>query len=768
MKSVRANFCASFLLFVCSLTMVGQQSTTMATSAVVPQLVNFSGVLTDLNGKPLNNITGMTFLLYKEEQGGAPLWIETQNVQPNKTGHYTVMLGATTSTGLPADIFVGGEARWLAVQPQGQTEQPRVMLLSVPYALKAVDAQTVGGLPPSAFVLAAPPSANAATTGNDAGVASVSPATTSDVTTTGGTVDAIPLFFTATSIQNSLLTQTGTTTVNVGGKLNLPTTGAATAIAGKNSQPQDFVASSYSSSTKAAVNQTFQWQAEPAANDTTAPSGTLNLLYGLGTAPPTETGLKVSNRGVFTFATGQTFPGTGDGSVTSVATGLGLKGGPITKTGTLTIDTTKVPLLAANNSFTGNQTVNGNLSASGTVTGGTVSAGTVSSTSGYYLGGQLFDYGNLSDYNVFLGYSGNTANTGSSNTAVGVLALVSNTSGSQNTASGYSALYSNTTGHENAASGFGALQFNTTGGLNTGTGYVAGSTVDASNVAGFYNTFLGAYSEMSTGTLHNATAIGANAEVAASNAMVLGSINGANGATASTNVGIGTTAPAYLLHIGNTGGATYNNFLRVEGPTASGTGGMAASFGGYGNFQIDSVGYPGGRFYVAENGNAPLVGIGCSTGCITSNVLAIGIGLGPAIADGWATWSSRRWKTNIHTLHSALAKVEQLRGVSYDLKASGKHEVGVIAEEVGAVVPEIVSWDKNGKDANGVDYSRLTALLIEAIKEQQREFQHQQAVLRTQAAVIRNLKSELRATRQTLQKVKAQVTAAQPTLVATK
>lgn len=68
---------------------------------VVPKLVNFSGTLTDLNRKPLNGVTGVTFLLYKDEQGGAPLWLETQNVQPGKTGHYTVMLGSTTNEGLP-------------------------------------------------------------------------------------------------------------------------------------------------------------------------------------------------------------------------------------------------------------------------------------------------------------------------------------------------------------------------------------------------------------------------------------------------------------------------------------------------------------------------------------------------------------------------------------------------------------------------------------------------------------------------------------------
>src|SRR5208282_1192605 len=94
------------------------------------------------------------------------------------------------------------------------------------------------------------------------------------------------------------------------------------------------------------------------------------------------------------------------------------------------------------------------------------------------------------------------------------------------------------------------------------------------------------------------------------------------------------------------------------------------------------------------------VGIGTTS---PTNLLTLGQGFGPSISDGWATYSSRRWKTNIHTLHGALGKVEQLRGVSYDLKANGQHELGVIAEEVGAVVPELVTYEENGKDARGVD-----------------------------------------------------------------
>lgn len=146
--------------------------------------------------------------------------------------------------------------------------------------------------------------------------------------------------------------------------------------------------------------------------------------------------------------------------------------------------------------------------------------------------------------------------------------------------------------------------------------------------------------------------------------------------------------------------------------------------------------------------NGGFVGIHTRT---PSNVFTIEQGAGPAIADGWDTYSSRRWKTNIHTLEGALEKVEQLRGVSYDLQANGKHEVGVIAEEVGAVVPEVVTWEKNGKDARSVDYGRLTALLIEATKEQQTLIHEQQQQLETQKAQIAELTSHVKTVEAALQ-----------------
>jgi len=53
-------------------------------NTVVPQLVNYSGVLTDINGKPLTGVVGVTFALYQDSEGGTPLWMETQNVQPQR------------------------------------------------------------------------------------------------------------------------------------------------------------------------------------------------------------------------------------------------------------------------------------------------------------------------------------------------------------------------------------------------------------------------------------------------------------------------------------------------------------------------------------------------------------------------------------------------------------------------------------------------------------------------------------------------------------
>ena len=119
----------------------------------------------------------------------------------------------------------------------------------------------------------------------------------------------------------------------------LPASSPATATQGVNSQPIDLVASAYNNSGQGgAQNQDFQWLAEPVANDTSSPSGKLDLLFGANGATPTETGLNIASNGQITFAPGQTFPG-GGGTVTSVGTGAGLTSSPnpITTSGTISV-----------------------------------------------------------------------------------------------------------------------------------------------------------------------------------------------------------------------------------------------------------------------------------------------------------------------------------------------------------------------------------------------------------------------------------------------
>lgn len=100
---------------------------------------------TDARGKSISGSAGITFAIYQDQSGGAPLWLESQSVQADATEDYTAQLGATRPEGLPLELFTSGEARWLGVRVNGGEEQPPVLPLSVPYALKAVDAGTLGG-----------------------------------------------------------------------------------------------------------------------------------------------------------------------------------------------------------------------------------------------------------------------------------------------------------------------------------------------------------------------------------------------------------------------------------------------------------------------------------------------------------------------------------------------------------------------------------------------------------------------------------------------
>jgi Chaperone of endosialidase len=292
----------------------------------------------------------------------------------------------------------------------------------------------------------------------------------------------------------------------------------------------------------------------------------------------------------------------------------------------------------------------------------------------------------------------------------------------------------------NLAVGYLAFPGNSYGTLNTAIG---ANALNAS-VGGQFETAIGAYALSSDANGSNNTATGAYALFANDPSFGVGGAgNTANGNFALTNntTGSNNTAVGYDALSSNTTGS---DLTCVGVSCAASAGGLsnATAIGAHAVVGVSNALVLGGTGTYAVK-----VGIGTAT---PSSVLTIAQGAGHPVSDGWETFSSRRWKTNIQTLRGSLGKVEQLRGVSYDSKATGKHEVGVIAEEVGAVLPELVSYEENGKDARGVDYSRLTALLIEATKEQQTLIREQKEQIRAQHAQIVRLTRQVKTIQATL------------------
>ncbi len=144
------------------------------------------------------------------------------------------------------------------------------------------------------------------------------------------------------------------------------------------------------------------------------------------------------------------------------------------------------------------------------------------------------------------------------------------------------------------------------------------------------------------------------------------------------------------------------------------------------------AGMPAGAMYFYHQGTSDIamaiapnswVGLGVPDPAFRLELPNIANADGRARANQWVTFSSARWKENVQTIEGALDKVKRLRGVTFDWKPEhgGAHDVGFVAEEVGKVVPEIVTWEKDGTWAQGLAYDRITALAVEAIKEQQRQ-----------------------------------------------
>lgn len=472
--NIRLAFALSILLgCLCS----AQQTPTTS----VPNLIRYSASLKDGQGAalPANTAVGVTFAIYNQQDGGAPIWQETQNVTPDANGQYTVLLGTTTSSGLPNDLFSQQEQRWLGIQLQGEAEQQRVMMVSVPYAFKAHEAETLGGLPASAFMKAPPTDGSGGNTYiNSTGSATQTASTTGsagNTTKSGVGIDTVvncttaknnylPIFTAAAppniTICNSVIYQAGS---NIG-------IGTTTPVA--------------TLDVNGAINSSQYYQILGATVLAT-PSGGENLSVGPGS------GGTLSSSGLQPLSgTNNTFVGTMacSGNTGSQNTCIGTEAGVNHTSGD-------------NNAFLGYRACDHNSGGSNSCIGYQTgfynngsnnvflgrSAGFNSTASNMTAVGFDAGYNNTANGNTFLGYDAGTANTsGDSNTFVGNLAGTATTTGAGDTFLGDAAGTSNVTGSNNTFTGQNAGKANTVDG-NTFYGFSAG----VSNTTGAANTFIG-------------------------------------------------------------------------------------------------------------------------------------------------------------------------------------------------------------------------------------------------------------------------------------
>ena len=308
--------CIALAVCCVTLSLAAQTSNTSAgatTAAQVPRLVKFTGTVkgavaeSSANGVTLapgvapTKVVAITFSLYAEQSGGVPLWSEIQNVRVDAASRYTVQLGASKADGLPLDLFVTAQAQWLGVQLQGQAEQPRVMLVSVPYALKAADAETFGGKPPSAYMQ----TAGSESSGGVSGGVGLSRKVNNEhpLSLTGsGTTGYVPLWTSASNLTSSVIYQASGHEIGIG--TSIPVT------------PLEVTGNSSIAIVQA--NQSGSSGGAAVFGDITATSGTGAGVLG-GTDSPQGSGVQGENSAISGLAVGVY-------GISSSSTGAGVRG----------------------------------------------------------------------------------------------------------------------------------------------------------------------------------------------------------------------------------------------------------------------------------------------------------------------------------------------------------------------------------------------------------------------------------------------------------
>ena len=250
--------------------------------------------------------------------------------------------------------------------------------------------------------------------------------------------------------------------------------------------------------------------------------------------------------------------------------------------------------------------------------------GNISGFGNVFIGNQSGFFNTTGAANTFIGNgSGSSNTTGQSNTFTGVGAGNSNTTGQSNSFYGTSTGSLNTTGFVNCF--FGGGSNNTTGSFNSFLGFISGGN----NKSGDNNIAIGYESAFRDTDQVNSGAIGVQARVDTSNSIVLGSVNGINGASSSVNVGMGTTKPLVRADI--------NGAIAMESISiAAATSVTPVIVGNRSYVKIASTVAPASRVVTLSNGmqDGQILVIECSASSTfgitindSSNINANGIGV---------------------------------------------------------------------------------------------------------------------------------------------
>jgi len=327
--------------------------------------------------------------------------------------------------------------------------------------------------------------------------------------------------------------------------------------------------------------------------------------------------------------------------------------------------------------------------------------------------------------------------TGSFNTALGTGALVLN-NGDSNTATGAAALLLNTTGHDNTAAGVNALASNTTGPTNTAMGVGALS----SNTFGGGSTAVGYHALASQTGRGGSTAIGSNALASQTD----GEANTATGAAAlESTTGSGNTANGFTALRDSTGNDNTALGAGAGGNVTTASNVICIGAGVFGA-NVDNSCYIGNIFgSTSANGVGVLVNSNGRLGTMTS---------------------SARYKNEIKPMAKASEALFSLTPVTFrykkEIDSAGIQQLGLIAEDVEKVNPDLIVRDKEGKPYS-VRYDQVNAMLLNEFLKEHKAFVEEQRKVQEQGASIARLEQQIEALTVGLQKVSAQLELSKPT-----